>query len=180
MNEDMRTIYMLFSRSDSVPSRVIHLFAGGEYTHVSLGLDTPYGPFYTFARKYPRFPVPGGIVQEVPGRGFFGLHPNTRCCLFTLKVSGQVHRALRERLEEMYRQRERYHYSVLGTVTAYFHIPLRRRRHYFCSQFVAEALSRCGAMALDKDPALVRPMDLYARMDPKELVMEGVVGDLEK
>lgn len=179
MEEDMRTVYVLFSRSDSVPSRLIHLFAGGEYTHVSLGLDSPKGPFYTFARKYPRLPLPGGIVQELPGRGFFGLHPNTRCCLFTLPVTEGVYRALAEKLGGMYRQREQYHYSVLGTFTAYFHIPLRRQRYYFCSQFVAEALSESGAMALDKDAALARPMDLYALMDPEKLVMKGVVGDLE-
>lgn len=176
----MRTVYVLFSRSDSVPSRVIHLFAGGEYTHVSLGLDTPHGPFYTFARKYARLPLPGGIVQEVPGRGFFGLHPNTRCCLFTLPVSEGVYRALAEKLGGMYRQKERYHYSVLGAVTAYFRIPLRRRRHYFCSQFVAEALTESGAVTLGKDASLARPMDLYALMAPEELVMTGVVGDLEK
>lgn len=31
---------------------------------------------------------------------------------------------------------------------ALLHIPFRRRRRYFCSQFVAELLSASGAMAL--------------------------------
>lgn len=179
VTQDSHTIYILFSRSTTIPSRVIHAFAGGEYTHVSLGLEGPNGPFYTFARKYPQWPLPGGLIQEVPGRGFFGLHPDTRCCLFTLRVGERVYRLLLEKLEGMYRQRERYHYNLLGTVTAYFHLPLRRQWHYFCSEFVAEVLTESGALPLGKDASLARPMDLYALMAPEELVMKGVVGDLE-
>lgn len=179
MAQGTHTIYILFSRSTTVPSRLIHLFAGGAYTHVALGLDGPNGPFHTFARKYPRLPLPAGLVREVPGRGFFGLHPATPCCLFTLEVGEEVYRSLTEKLEGMYLQQEKYHYNVLGAITAYFYIPLRRQWHYFCSQFVAEALSESGAVTLPREPDLTRPMDIYALMGPGEPVMQGVIGDLE-
>lgn len=180
MAEDKRILYILFSRSTSVPSRLIHLFARGDYTHVSLGMESPNGPFHTFARKHARLPLPGGLVQEVPGRGFFGLHPGTRCCVYALPVDEAVYRSLEAKLEGMYRRQAHYHYNVLGAITAYFNLPLRRQWHYFCSQFVAEVLADSGAVVLGQDPDLTRPMDIYALMGPAELVMQGVIGDLEQ
>ena len=51
--ESERTIYLLLTRSTTIPSRLIHLATRADYTHVSLGLDGPAGSFYSFARKYP-------------------------------------------------------------------------------------------------------------------------------
>ena len=65
-----RTVYILLSRSGSVASRLIHFFISGDYTHASIGLDGPDGYFYSFARKYPRWPLPGGFVRERAGMGF--------------------------------------------------------------------------------------------------------------
>ena len=60
----------------------------------------------------------------------------------------------------MYAQRQRYHYNLLGALSCVFNLPLDRRDHYFCSQFVAGLLEECGAVTLDKSPDLTRPADL--------------------
>ena len=52
-----RTIYILLTRSGTWFSRLIHLATQDRYTHASIGLDGPDGPFYSFARKY-RWPCP--------------------------------------------------------------------------------------------------------------------------
>ena len=151
-----RTIYILLTRSGTWFSRLIHFATRDSYTHASIGLDGPRGPFYSFARKYRYFALPAGLVEER-----ITVHRRTvPCCLYELKVSDEAYLLLRQRLRSMYAQREEYHYSVLGAFACYFNLSLQRRHHYFCSQFVAGLLEDCGAVELPKPPTLLRPADL--------------------
>lgn len=153
-----KTVYILLIRSGTWFSRLIHLATEDRYTHASIGLDGPAGPFYSFARRYPRFALPAGLVQERLDR----LPPGgkaTPWCLCELEVSPQVYDRLRGQITAMYAQKELYHYNLLGALSCYFHHPLRREHHYFCSQFVASLLEQSGAAELGKCPALVRPVD---------------------
>ena len=74
------------------------------------------------------------------------------CCLYELKVSGPVYRRLRRQLSRMYHQRERYHYNLLGALSCYFNHPLRRKNHYFCSQFLATLLEGAARWSFGKTP----------------------------
>jgi len=53
-----RSIYILLTRSGTWFSRFIHLVTSDCYTHASIGLDGPSGPFYSFARKSSISPSP--------------------------------------------------------------------------------------------------------------------------
>lgn len=153
---DERSIYILLTRSGTCFSRLIHFATRDSYTHASIGLDGPGGPFYSFARKYRYLALPAGLVEKqvtVYRRA-------VPCCLYELKVSEETYFRLRRQLRSMYAQREVYHYSVLGAFACYFNLSLQRRHHFFCSQFVADLLERCGAAELPKPPALLRPADL--------------------
>lgn len=152
-----RTVYILLTRSGTWFSRLIHLATQDSYTHASIGLDGPDGPFYSFARKHPHLALPAGLVEEAPAAKQGLKMP---CRLYELKVSEDVYRRLRRRLACMYVQRERYHYNLLGALGCFVNLPLRRRHHFFCSQFVAGLLEECGAVTLDKSPDLTRPADL--------------------
>ena len=152
-----RTVYILLTRSGTWFSRLIHLATQDSYTHASIGLDGPGGPFYSFARKYRHLALPAGLVEEAPA---VGREQEMPCCLYSLTVSEDVYRRLRRRLAHMYDQKELYHYNLLGALGCFVNLPLRRRRHFFCSQFVAGLLEECGAVTLDKSPDLIRPADL--------------------
>ena len=150
-----RAIHILLTRSGTWFSRLIHLATQDDYTHASIGLDGPAGPFYSFARKYEHFALPAGLVEEqVTGR-----RRAVPGCLYELRVSQDTYIALRRQLQAMYAQREEYHYSVLGAFACYFNLSLQRRHHFFCSQFVAGLLADCGAVELPKPPTLLRPAD---------------------
>ena len=168
-----RSIYILLTRSGTWFSRLIHLVTSDCYTHASIGLDGPSGPFYSFARKYEHFALPAGLVEERPGVR----NRRIPCCLYELKVSGPVYRRLRRQLSGMYHQRERYHYNLLGALSCYFNHPLRRKNHYFCSQFVATLLEECGAVELWKNPDLVRPA-AFCRLSALQAVHQGPLDGL--
>ena len=151
-----RTIHILLTRSGTWFSRLIHFATQDDYTHASIGLDGPSGPFYSFARKYRYLALPAGLVEE----RITVYRRRVPCCLYELKVSGNTYLRLRRQLNAMYAQREEYHYSVLGAFACYFNLSLQRRNHYFCSQFVAGLLESCGAVELPKPPTLLRPAEL--------------------
>lgn len=165
-----RTIYILLTRSGTWFSRLIHFATHDSYTHASIGLDGPDGPFYSFARKYRRLPLPAGLVEE---QSTVSCLP---CCLYELRVSEESYLRLRQKLWGMYLRRSHYHYSVLGVLACWFNLSFQRQHHYFCSQFVAGLLEDCGA-ALPKPPALVRPADL-SRVKGLRTVYQGRLEEL--
>ena len=116
---DQPTVYILLTRSDTWFSRLIHLATQDSYTHASIGLDGPQGPFYSFARKYEHFALPAGLVEERVGPEVREKRREVPCCLYELTVSQETYRRLRRRLSLMYAQREEYHYSVLGTLACF-------------------------------------------------------------
>ena len=156
---EARTIYILLTRSGTWFSRLIHLATADSYTHASIGLDGPIGPFYSFARKYSHFALPAGLVEEQIGPELRTKRQQVPCCLYELSVSPEIYASLRRQISAMYAQRQRYHYNLLGALSCFFNLPLDRRDHYFCSQFVAGLLRDSGALELSKPPALVRPAD---------------------
>ena len=163
-----RTIHILLTRSGTWFSRLIHFATRDSYTHASIGLDGPGGPFYSFARKYRHFALPAGLVEEQ----VTVYRRTVPCCLYELKVSEETYFRLRRQLSSMYARREVYHYSVLGVLACYFNLSLRRRHHFFCSQFVAGLLEECGAAELPKPPTLLRPADL-CRLEGLRSVHQG-------
>ena len=57
------------------------------------------------------------------------------------------------------------------------HIRWKRRRHYFCSQFVSEVLEKSGAMELPKDSTLMHPSD-YTTLPGLECLYTGPLREL--
>lgn len=168
-----RKIYILLTRSGTWFSRLIHFATHDDYTHASIGLDGPSGPFYSFARKYRYLALPAGLVEE----RIAVYRRSIPCCLYELTVSEESYLRLRRELDAMYARRETYHYSVLGAFACFFELPFQRQDHYFCSQFVAELLESCGAVELSKPPALVRPADLGGLEDLRP-VHQGLLGGI--
>ncbi|NBI69043.1 hypothetical protein D1646_20105 [Pseudoflavonifractor sp. 60] len=163
-----RTVYILLTRSGTWFSRLIHLATQDRYTHASIGLDGPSGPFYSFARKYRYLALPAGLVEE----HVTIYRREVPCCLYALTVSEETYLRLRRQLRSMYDQREEYHYSVLGVLACWFHLSFQRRHHYFCSQFVAGLLEECGAVELPKPPTLLRPAEL-CQLNALQTVHQG-------
>lgn len=172
---EARTIYILLTRSGTWFSRLIHLATADSYTHASIGLDGPIGPFYSFARKYSHFALPAGLVEEQIGPELRTKRQQVPCCLYELSVSPEIYASLRRQISAMYAQRQRYHYNLLGALSCFFNLPLDRRDHYFCSQFVAGLLRDSGALELSKPPALVRPAD-FCQIHQLRTVHQGDMG----
>jgi len=149
------------------------------YTHIALGLDGPTGPFFSFSRKYPKFPLPGGFVREQPGAGAFLRYADMPCCLLQLRITEKEKDLIRQKLKNMEQDSCHYRYSILGVIGCFFHIPVRRSGYFFCSQFVANLLQSVGAASFQNPTSLVRPDD-FLGLAGATVVYQGPAYGLSK
>lgn len=168
----MQYLYVLFSRSNTWPSRIIYRFTPGEYTHVALALERDLQALYSFGRLYEQLPLPGGFVTESIHTGIYGRCGESICRVCRVPVSEAGYRRTEKLLRFMQRQKRFYHYNLFGTVLCALQISRKRRARFFCSEFVAEVLHRAGAVALPKTPHLMRPCDILT-LPELETIYEG-------
>lgn len=168
----MKTIYLLLARTKTPLSLMVRGFTGDRYTHVSLGLDRELTHLYSFARRKRYLPIIAGFVSERLDEGIYGQNPNAPCALMALPVEDSVYEAVCEQILGYYRAYGRYKYNFLGLLLIRLGIPLPRKHHLVCSQFVARVLSQSGACTLPKRASLMRPMDYY-RLPGWQVAYEG-------
>lgn len=146
----MKTIAIVLTRYTDWLSKLTMLFGGGGYTHVALSLDEKMETMYSFNFK--------GFSHETMAK--YKRHGVRKSRSYLLQVSDAAYEQLLLRIRRFEKHRARYRYSKLGVFLCYFRIPFQRKGKYFCSQFVAEALSQTGAVLLKKKPSLYLPNNL--------------------
>lgn len=173
----MKHIYILLTKTKSVPSRIIWLFTRATYTHVAIAFDDEPEIFYSFSRLRERFPLPGGLTTESPYSGFLGSHGESLCRLVCLEVSERAAERARMRVRRMMKSHSLFRYSLLGCIACRFGIEHRRRGYYFCSQFVGEILEKSGAASFGKSVSLLRPDD-FLLLPRIRSIFCGTAGEL--
>ena len=173
----MKTIYILLTRSGTLLSNLVYRFTGADYTHVSLAFDEDLSCLYSSTRKNGYTMFPAGPSREYLNRGVFRLRENVPCALYALEVEDETYARARRRAEHMMAHGRLYRFNVLGLMLCALHIRWRRRRHYFCSQFVSDVLEKSGAMELPKDSTLMHPND-YTKLTQLKCVYKGALRGL--
>lgn len=176
---DERPVYILLSRSTTVFACLIRAVSKAQFSHASVSISGPCGPFYSFGRLYPRLPFPGGFIKEGPDMGFFAMHPNTPCRLYELQVDRPEYNRLRHYLKKMEERKGMLRYNLLGVIFVFFQKPLQRDDCYFCSEFVASSLYSSGIIEPVKPAALMHPED-FQKIRGVQLVYEGRVDGLKR
>lgn len=68
-----RKLYVIVTRTNTLPSRVIRVCTHSPYNHVSLSFDKELRDMVSFGRLYPSFPVPGGLYTRAGTKAFFSV-----------------------------------------------------------------------------------------------------------
>ena len=173
----MKSIYILLTRSNTVLSRIVHLFTAARYTHASIAFDRDLQTVYSSSRKNGRTLFPAGPCREYLERGYWGKHDQTPCVLYELQVDDQVYHAALREVERILSNQRKYHFNILGLLLCQMNIPFRRRHHFFCSQFVGQVLDLSGALVLPKDPSVIKPCD-YMSMPELACRFQGRLREL--
>lgn len=173
----MAKVYLLFTRSNSVMSKMIHQLTQDEYTHVSISIDQDLQAFYSFARRYSYAPLPAGFTKESVFEGFYSRFDHLPCKLCAIDVDHQTYLDIAQILEHYYENKEKYKYDILGTIFCKMGKVYPRENHRFCSHFVSEILLEHDLLAYSLNPGLVRPVQLVTLLE-EQTVFEGELWQL--
>lgn len=173
----MKSIYIVLTKTNTALSRAIGVLTAEAYTHASISMDSSLESLYTFSRLQPDRPLPAGFTTESPYNGYMGLHPDTACEVYELKIANSAYYRMQRKLNWMKTNADMYRYSLLGTLYCMFHIKHKRPKHYFCSQFIGELLKESGAAMLPKHESLMHPVD-YRSMPECKLIYHGNIHGL--
>ena len=173
----MKTLYIFLTRSGTLLSNLVYHITGAQYTHVSLAFDPDLTTLYSSTRKNGYTMFPAGPSKEYLNRGVFRLREDIPCALYALDVTEEAYLRARRRADHMMAHGELYRFNSLGLLLCALHIRWKRRRHYFCSQFVSEVLQKSGSLDLPKHSTLMHPND-YTSLPQLRCLYQGRLGDL--
>lgn len=143
----MHQISILLTKYSDWISTLVYHVGGRGFTHCSIALEENQNTYYSF--NYRGFAVE--TIEKHRRRGV----QNSRC--IQLQVSDEAYQKIKQRIQVMLQNRADYHYTRLGLFCCILHLPFRWRRHYFCSQFVAELLRESDAVLLKQAPCFYLP-----------------------
>ncbi len=158
-------VYIVLSQTRTYPARLIRLYTKEPFAHVSIAFDKNLDEMYSFARRTMNNPFNSGFVEEDIEKGIFGKYVETQCSVYSLKISNEQYKTLRNEIEIFKSNKEKYSYNFLGILGTMVNIPVNTDRRYFCSQFVAYILERSGIKLFNKSYGLAKPVDF--RLCPK-------------
>lgn len=149
----------MLTKTGTMPSRLIHFFIKGSYTHTSLAIHPRTDEFYSFARKRLHNPLCAGFIVEDIHTFVFSKYPDCNCAVYAINVSDDVYEKIEMILHNFVSAPDSYKYNFLGLIPSRLGIDHSRKRHFTCSQFVATVLESSGAVKLPKPPSLMMPPD---------------------
>lgn len=167
-----KNIYVIFSYSGTIPSKIIRKFTRKKYTHVSIAINDNIGTMYSFARKYIYNPFNSGFVLESVNTGLLAKLQNVPCKIYKLDVTDKEYEKVTKIINKFKRKQKLLKYNYIGLLSPILKIPFKPKNSYFCSQFVSEVLLKSGILKLDKEPIYISPGDLEKYMS-SEIVYEG-------
>ena len=107
MEDDYKSVYILLSKTKTIPSNLIKLITREPYSHTSLALDISLNEMYSFARRGMYNPFNGGFISENIEKGIFGKHKGTRCTVYELKVTRKQYDHIQRELVRFKKHPER-------------------------------------------------------------------------
>ncbi|MDP4087696.1 MAG: hypothetical protein Q8930_00340 [Bacillota bacterium] len=155
----MSTLYLVMSQTGTWLSKVIKIYTGEEYNHISISLKNKLNPMYSFGRVKASNPFSSGFVLENINEGVYRLFRECRCRVYKLEVSKEQYIKLKRTLKEFESNKDKYRYNLLGLFYIAFKVDRYRKNHYFCSQFVAEVIQKSGIYDFSKPLNLVTVRD---------------------
>ncbi len=172
----MKDIYILLTKTGTIPARMIHVFKGGTFTHTSLSMTPSTDCLYSYARRKINNPLIAGLITENIHTEVFAMYPNCHCALYKLRVSDVAYDRMVREITHYMNNYKRAKYNFLGLVPLALGIRIKRKFRLTCSQFVAVILDKSREIELPKDPYIMLPND-FKDISGIELVYDGMLKD---
>lgn len=170
-------IYLIFSKTGTWLSRALSIFSETKYVHSSISFDDSFKIMYSFGRINPNNPFWGGFVEESLYGGVYKKFENSECIIYKVKITNEQYHLLQKEIQYFLKEKYKYKYNFIGLFGILINTPIKRKNHYFCSQFVSEVLIKSNIYHTDKVPELIKTNDLFSLRN-KELIYKGFISDI--
>lgn len=174
---EYKYIYLFFSKTGTWLSRTLTIFSETKYVHSSISFDDSFKVMYSFGRLHPNNPFFGGLVEENIYEGVYKKFEDSECLIYKVKVTEEQYYSLKREIKYFLKEKYKYRYNFIGLFGILINTPIKRKNHYFCSQFVSEVLIKSNIYHTDKVPELIKTNDLFSLRN-KELVYEGFISNI--
>lgn len=171
-----RYIYLVFSKTGTWLSRALGIFSDTKYVHTSISFDYSFTRMYSFGRTNPDNPFSGGLVEENLQDGVYKKFNKSECVIYRVRVTNEQYASLKRQVRDFLKDKDRYKYNFLGLFFILIDMPIKRKAHYFCSQFVSELLINSDVFSANKPPELIKTQELLY-LKNMELIYEGFVNE---
>lgn len=162
----MKSISIIWTKYSDPMAELFYALTGRTYTHAAISLDEDCAYFYSFGFK--------GFCRETLEK--YRRRGVKKSLSLRLEVPDDVHEELQRKVDFVEENAHSYKYTKLGAFCALLHIPFRRHRHYFCSQFVAELLESAGAAHISRPACLCLPSHLLQDLKRAPCLVEAIMG----
>ena len=166
----MKKVYIILTHTGTILSRIIRMFTGNEFSHVSLALDMDLKKMYSFGRLNPYNPFMGGFVHEYITKGTFGRFKNTRTKIYALEITDEQYEKIRNRIIDVKKHRRDYKFNVIGLFAVGLHVRIQGQNTFYCAEFIKHLLEEADINT--ELPILIKPED-FKKIDNLELVYKG-------
>ena len=172
----MKQIYILLSRTGTVPSKMIHFFTRKNFTHASISLVPQTDKFYSYARRRLHNCLIAGLICENVHTEVFKLFENGECALYSLDISDESYNKISELISFYWNEYDKCKYKFSAIIPMWLGIKQKLKFKMTCSQFVASLIQNSNAYNLPKHPSLMHPND-FLQIKEMKLIYQGKIKD---
>lgn len=168
-----KKVFLLLTDTGTMLTKLIKFYTRKPYNHASISFNSELTEVYSFGRKTPRNPFIGGFVKEDIKSIIF---QKASCAIYSLTLAEEDVERMKRYIKEIEEQKEQYRYNFLGLFGVALQRPVKRKKAFFCSQFVASVLYEANTFDYNKELALIEPSEL-PKISNFQLEYEGRLHD---
>lgn len=168
----MRKIYIVLTYTGTVLSKIIKIYTGDEFSHVSIALDKELKEMYSFGRLNPYNPFWGGFVHEYINSGTFKRFKKTKTAIYSLEVNDEEYEKIQGIIMKIQNAEKPYKFNSLGLFAVALKLKIRKEHSFYCAEFVKYSLDNSGVE--NNLPTIIRP-DNFKDMENVNLIYEGIL-----
>lgn len=155
----MKQIYLIFTDTGTILSKIIKIYTKRKYAHISISLDEKLNRMYSFGRLNPYIAFIGGFVHEGIHHGTFKRFKNTDAQIAKLEISEKQYEQIEKIIHRFDTNRKKYRFNTIGLFAVVINKKIKRKDAFYCAEFIRYILDE--AKIENNLPEIIKPEDFF-------------------
>ena len=120
----MKKIYVLLTKTGTVPSKIIGKLSRARFSHASLSIDNEFTDMFSFGRKGMKV-FPGGFAKENLRTRVLKKYENCPCEVISMEVTDENYEKIKNKALYFSDNKDLFGYSYIGIFACWCRIKLK-------------------------------------------------------